>query len=175
MTIQQAQLIKRTAWQNTQPRTPSEEDKKYIPDAIKMLTLVACLNYAGIDLEEALVRRGLYRHGLKHRVKQATSVIASIHGEAYTMLCRISSLAGRQYNDALDKAFSDIQSAVLLTNSPEREYNILVALCRLVEVYNKRLSGRYDFYPARQIYRLPALLEGIAHDYRIDIIIDKAI
>ncbi len=57
----------------------------------------------------------------------------------------------------------------------EVEYNILVALCRLVEVYNKRLSGRYDFYPARQIYRLPALLEGIAHDYRIDIIIDKAI
>ena len=57
MTLQQVQLIKRTAWQNTQPRTPSEEDKKYIPDAIKMLTLVACLNYASIDLEEALVHQ----------------------------------------------------------------------------------------------------------------------
>ena len=53
--------------------------------------------------------------------------------------------------------------------------DLLVALCRLVEKYNKRLSGRYDFYPARRIYSLPALLEDIAHDYRIDIIIDKAI
>lgn len=46
-------------------RGPSEDDAKYVPAAVKMLTLVACMGYAVIDLEEALAEAGKLRHLVK--------------------------------------------------------------------------------------------------------------
>lgn len=39
-------------------RGPSEADARYVPAAVKMLTLVACMGYAVLDLEEALAEAG---------------------------------------------------------------------------------------------------------------------
>lgn len=61
----QALLIKRTAWINMQPRKPRPEDEKLVPIAIRMLTYVACLNYAVCDLETELSDAGLLRQGVK--------------------------------------------------------------------------------------------------------------
>lgn len=67
MNLDQAKLIKRTAWMHLQilDRGPSEDDAKYVPAAVKMLTLVACMGYAVLDLEEALAEAGKLRHLVK--------------------------------------------------------------------------------------------------------------
>lgn len=71
--------------------------------------------------------------------------------------------------------YRKVQGAVLL-EAPERAYNIVVALCRLVEKYNKKISPCYLFHPALPIYRIPSILECIKlTDYRIDNIIDMAV
>lgn len=64
MTYKQMQLIRRTAWRNLQifDRGPSEADAKYVPIAVRMLTMVACMGYAVIDLEAALAAAGKLRH-----------------------------------------------------------------------------------------------------------------
>lgn len=91
------------------------------------------------------------------------------------MLQKVNDKATREYNDQLDWAWNCIDNAVLL-NAPERAYNIIVALVRLIEKANIELSGRYDFAPARVLYRIPSLLSctGI-EDRHIDRIIEIAI
>ena len=57
-------LIKHTAWMNTRllARGPRPEDARYVPLAVRMLTLVGCLNYAMLDLEAELTASGLFHH-----------------------------------------------------------------------------------------------------------------
>ena len=172
MTIQEAQLIKRTAWRNMQPRTPSKEDEKYVPTAIRMLSYIGALNYALLDLETELLHGGRFRHAAKHAVVQSQSLVAATHDEAFKMLRRISGIASMQYNDAVDKTYAEIDDVVLLSGV-EKSYNIVVALCRLIERLNRALSGRYDFAPARPLYRIPSLLSVLGErDYEIDSIIE---
>lgn len=56
LSYRQAMLIKHTAWMNTRllARGPRPEDERYVPLAVRMLTLVGCLNYAMLDLESEL-------------------------------------------------------------------------------------------------------------------------
>lgn len=171
----QALLIKRMAWQNMQPRKPRAEDAKYVPTAIRMLTYVACLNYAVCDLETELSAAGLLKHEVKRTFGIIQGQVQKVHQQAYEMLCKASETAARQYNDKLDEAYRAIDSAVLL-EVPERAYNIVVSLCRLVEKLNGALAGRYDFAPARVLYRIPAML-GCAklQDHRIDRIIEMSV
>lgn len=57
--------------------------------------------------------------------------------------------------------------------TPERAYNIVCALCRQIEKLNSFLIGRYDFAPARVLYRIPRMLDGVKiRDYEIDRIIE---
>lgn len=171
----QALLIKRTAWRNMQPRAPRKEDEKYVPTAIRMLTCIACLNYAMCDLEEELSAAGLLRHAVKRSFGMAQTQVQHVHQQAYEMLCKASDLAARQYNDKLDEGWRAITSAVAL-EAPERTYNIVMALCRLIEKQNGELSGRYDFAPARVLYRIPGMLNGVKiRDYKIDRILEMAL
>lgn len=177
MTIpyQQALLIKRTAWMNMQPRKPRPEDERLVPIAIRMLTYVACLNYAMLDLETELSNAGLLRQNIKRSFRIAQERVQHVHQEAYMMLQKVNDKATREYNDQLDWAWSCIDNAVLL-DVPERAYNIIVALIRLIEKANIELSGRYDFAPSRVLYCIPSLLScaGI-EDRHIDRIIEIVI
>lgn len=171
----QALLIKRTAWRNMQPRKPTAEDEKYVPTAIRMLTCIACLNYAICDLETELSDAGILRHGVKRMFRMAQAQVQQVHQQAYEMLNKASVRAARQYNDKLDEAWRAIDESVEL-EAPERAYNIVCALCRLIENQNKELTGRYDFAPARTLYRIPMMLSDMKiHDYRIDRIIEMNI
>lgn len=171
----QALLIKRMAWQNMQPRKPRAEDAKYVPTAIRMLTGIACLNYAMCDLETELSDFGVLRNGIKRIFRMAQVQVQQVHQQAYEMLCKASKTAARQYNDELDEAWRAIDDSVKL-EAPERAYNIVVALCRLIEKQNKELTGLYDFAPARVLYRIPVMLSGVKiRDYRIDRIIEMNI
>lgn len=173
LTHKQAILMHRMAWNDRRMREPTIEDKKLVPVAIKMLSYIACLNYALCDLEDEMRDAGKYRHEAKRRIQQAQKMVEEVHNTAYYMLYNSSRVAGRQYNDATDGSWKEITDAVLLA-PPERGYNIVVALCRLIEKQNLILSGKYDFTPAKKLYTIPALIAccGI-EDRKIDVIIEK--
>ena len=84
-------LMKHTAWMNTRliERGPRPEDERYVPLAVRMLTLVGCLNYAMLDLESELTASGLFRHETKRRYTQARTLVAQAHGIAWSMLRKI--------------------------------------------------------------------------------------
>lgn len=172
MTLQEAQLIKRTAWRNMQDRKPSKDDEKYVPKAVRMLTFIACLNYAMLDLGDELSEAGILRHVVKRRYNMAADLVQRVHSIAYGMLVRISEKAGREYNDKMDETYSRIQSCVML-QPPERAYNIVLALLRLITSLNVELTCRYDFAPARKLKAIPSMLSvcGIK-DYAIDNILN---
>lgn len=174
MTYEQMQLIRRTAWMNIQllDKGPRPEDAKYVPRAVRMLTLVACMGYAVLDLEEALSRCGKLRHEVKVRMKQVKHLTEYAHGTAFEMLHKVSDEAARMYNDRMDETYRRIFARILLPE-PEKSYNIVVALCRLIEKYNGQISGRYDFNPAKPLYKVPALIAcaGI-EDHHLDGIIE---
>lgn len=172
MTFQEAQLIKRTAWVNMQDRKPTKEDEKYVPKAVRMLTFIACLNYAMLDLGDELSEAGILRHVVKRRYNMAVDIVQRVHSVAYRMLTRISLQTGREYNDKMDETYSRIQSCVML-QPPERAYNIVLALLRLITSLNAELTCRYDFYPARVLGKIPGMLADIGiKDYRIDDILN---
>lgn len=174
MTIsyREAHLIKRTAWMNMQPRKPRPEDERLVPIAIRMLTYIACLNYAMCDLEAELADAGLLRHAVKRSFRIAQEHVQQAHQRAYKMLAQANDKAPRCYNNEMDDAWQKIDQGILLS-PPERAYNMVVALIRLIEQLNGELSGRYDFAPARVLYRIPGLLActGI-EDHKIDRIIE---
>lgn len=167
------QLIRRTAWMNLQilDRGPSEADAKYVPIAVRMLTMVACMGYAVLDLEAALADAGKLRHQVKLRMGQIRHMTEYAHGTAFNMLHSVNPAASRQYNDKTDEAYRTISGCILL-EAPQRSYNIVLSLCRIIGSLNGRISGRYDFNPAKPLVRIPDLLEctGI-EDCKIDGII----
>ena len=112
----QAMLMKHTAWMNTRliERGPRPEDERYVPLAVRMLTLVGCLNYAMLDLESELTASGLFRHETKRRYTQARTLVAQAHGIAWSMLRKIDDRAARQYNDKTDEAYRTISGCILL-------------------------------------------------------------
>ncbi len=172
MTLQEAQLIKRTARVNMQYRKPSEDDKKYIPKAVRMLTFIAVLNYAMLDLGDELSEAGILRHAVKRRYNMALELVQKAHSEAYRRFNIINPASARMYNDKMDQTYAVIQSCVML-KSPERSYNIVMALSRMIESLNKFLLARYDFRPARELSKIPGMLsEAGIKDYHIDNIID---
>ena len=166
------QLLRRTAWMNLQilDRGPSEADAKYVPIAV--LTMVACMGYAVLDLEAALADAGKLRHQVKLRMGQIRHMTEYAHGTAFNMLHSVNPAASRQYNDQLDWMYGRISACILLPE-PEKSYNIVVSLCRVIEEYNGRISGRYDFAPASRQIRIPALIAcANITDYRLDNIIE---
>ena len=167
-------LMKHTAWMNTRliERGPRPEDERYVPLAVRMLTLVGCLNYAMLDLESELTASGLFHHETKRRYTQARTLVAQAHGIAWSMLRKIDDRAARQYNDKTDEAYRTISGCILL-EAPQRSYNIVLSLCRIISSLNGRISGRYDFNPAKPLVHIPALLECIGiEDCKIDGIIE---
>ena len=80
-------------------RGPRPEDERYVPLAVRMLTLVGCLNYAMLDLESELTASGLFRHETKRRYTQAQTLVLQAHGIVWSMLRKIDDRAARQYND----------------------------------------------------------------------------
>lgn len=155
-----------------QPRKPTKEDEKYVPIAVQMLSYIGALDYALYDLEETLTAAGRFRHSTKRLVKQSQQLAVSVHAEAYHMLGRINKQASRQYNDKADETFARVSDCILL-EGVSKSYNIVMALCRIIEKLNRSLSGRYDFAPARVLYRIPSLLQCIGEtDYHVDRIME---
>lgn len=158
---------------NMQPRKmPADEERRLAKKAVRMLNYVACLNYAIDDLETDLRQLGIYKGMAARCFKMSERIIINAHSRAYDMLMSINSRVGREYNAAMDDMWTKIENCVLLPH-PERGFNIVVALCRLITKLNKELGHRYYFAPAAAISTIPSKLDVCQiKDYELDRIIE---
>lgn len=177
MSRDQKLLIKRTAWLQIEkseqpPQMSPEEIQKLTDTAIRMLNFTGCLNYAIDDLKTELQQSGLFKGIVPRCYSFARRAIINAHGKGYRMLSKININAGYQYNDSVDSTWAKIDRCVLLS-SPERAFNIIMALCRIIQRLNMELGLKYYFTPAEVVGTIPSKLDCVKiQDYRIDNIIE---
>ena len=180
----QLQLIKRTAWMNIQIEERKRRGEIEETDALteacaakarRGLEYVACLNSVALDLETELTEAGLFRHAAKRTVREIQQIAGRVHQQAWKMLNDYKAGVGRVYNDRMDAVAQAIDGAVLL-KAPERAYNIMAALIRLISKINVTLRPyNWDFVYARELESIGPKLERLGiKDYRIDEIIEIA-
>lgn len=182
ITYAQAQLIKRTAWMNIQieerKRRGEIEETEALTEACAAkarhgLEYVACLNSVAFDLETELTEAGMFRHAVKRTVREIQQIAGRVHQQAWTMLDNYKRGVGRVYNDRMDTVTKAIDGAILL-KAPERAYNIMAALIRIISKINAELRPyNWDFYYARELEGIGAKLERLGiKDYHVDEIIE---
>lgn len=180
----QLQLIKRTAWMNMQIEEKRRRGEMPEPEAVteacaakarRGLEYVACLNSVAIDLEMELTEAGLFRHAVKRTVREIQQIAGRVHQQAWTMLDNYKRGVGRVYNDRMDTVTGAIDGAILL-KAPERAYNIMAALIRIISKINAELRPyNWDFFYARELESIGPKLERLGiKDYHIDEIIKLA-
>lgn len=174
--LRQAQLIKRMAWRQIDlldRKNISSEDEKHLSfRAVRMLTFIACLNYAMLYLESDLAVAGKLRDNKRRYFYMAKHIASDAHQTAYKMLASINDNVGYEYHKALDTTWKKIDECILLPPL-EKSYSIVCALCRLIGTLNKELGKRYYFAPAQHIERIPHIMDvqGV-EDKNVDRIID---
>lgn len=178
LTIKEAQLIKRTAWHNAQDAVRTPKTAQDVEDnwtAVRMITLVGCLDYAMIDLLDALVEDGRYKQIVKKNYNSANKLVMSMHDELFRLVNADNKTAGACYNTLVDRGWYTIVDNVSLSGV-ERSYNIVVSLCRLIEQANKKMRSKYWYRPVDNIGHILDLLSVIKEkDYNLDFCIDKSV
>lgn len=180
----QLQLIKRTAWMNIQIEERRRRGEFGETEALteacaakarRGLEYVACLNSVALDLETELTEAGLFRHAAKRTVREIQQIAGRVHQQAWKMLNDYKDGVGRVYNDRMDAVAQAIDGAVLL-KAPERAYNIMAALIRLISKINVTLRPyNWDFVYARELESIEPKLKRLGFkDYHIDEIIEIA-
>ena len=184
ITLPQAQLIKRTAWMNMQIEERKRRGEMPEPEAVTEvcaakarhgLEYVACLNSVAFDLETELTEAGMFRHAVKRTVREIQQIAGRVHQQAWTMLDNYKRGVGRVYNDRMETVTEAIDGAILL-KAPERAYNIMAALIRIISKINAELRPyNWDFVYARELESVEPKLKRLGiKDYHIDEIIEIA-
>lgn len=158
------------------PRVPSESDKVDNRNAVRMCVLIAMLNSAMYDLEDALTDAGMWRFDVRCHFTRAHEEVNNAHRALSKMMGSSQTKASKQYNALMDLCLEDVNNAILIEDAVEKQFNICLSLCRLVGTYNNKLRSRYKFIPAERIAKLCAHFESIPlKDEHIDFIVDANI
>ena len=164
-------LIKHTAWMNTRllARGPRPEDERYVPLAVRMLTLVGCLNYAMLDLESELTASGLRSIRMqrpKRRYTQAQTLVSQAHGVAVVD-------ASQDRRPSRPASTTTRRTRRIGPSAAVSCWRLLKGLttscCRCVGSisFSQRSDfGRYDFNPAKPLVRIPGSV-GVYRDRRL--------
>lgn len=153
----------------------NEKEKELTIKAKFMLVYIACINYAMYGLESELRASGKYRHKVAHYFKIAQKIANDAHNNAYAMFASGENNVGPMYNEEFDRIWAEIDECVLLPDS-EKDYNIIMALSRIVGKLTKEIEFMYYFPLADHITRIPSLLNGLEiEDYKVDNIIERNI
>ena len=175
-----AELSYMTAWQQMQPkdyRNPVTLESEQNKEAVRMLTLIATLDYFIYDLIEALEDNGKYRFAIKKNVNKARDLILNAHNTFYKRIW-----SGYQdctdYNNKMDDYYKAINECIGLHGEGEeieRAYSIVVAMCRLQGKY-RRMMTAHTYQPSIEVEKRPAMLKCIgAVDRELDNIIERKI
>ena len=167
-----------TAWKQTQPeayRNPTVDEAQLNKEAVLMLTLIAALDYFIYDLIDEMEDVGKYRHSNKRIINKAKDLILHAHDLFYRNMRGLSESGLKQYNIACERIYDAISKCVALS-SPERAYNIVVALCRLQSKQRLKLGERYGYAPSVELDKIPQMLGCLGiHDYSLDNIIERRV
>ncbi|MEG0899043.1 MAG: hypothetical protein RSF40_04950 [Oscillospiraceae bacterium] len=144
-------------------RPPKNKETEYAKHAVTMLLYIECLPYALYDLRVSLGDR--YKHNIKRRMTQCESISTNVSGHAYGIFRKIGVDLSRQYIDRMESLYRNIDSFV--PHTCDKKYlTIVVALCMLIEQYNKKLADTFYYEHAEPIYKIPGLLDCIGRvDY----------
>jgi hypothetical protein len=167
-----------TAWQQGQPkdyRNPTMLEDEQNKEAVRMLTLIASLDYFIYDLIDEMTEVGKYKQLAKRNINRCKELIEKAHMVFYRRLFSYEFGGCAKYNDAMDTYYEAINDCVKL-EAPERAYNIIVAIVRLQAECRKRIDMRYFYQPSQDLERIPSLLECLGiHDYKLDNIIEQQV
>lgn len=176
MTNEQYVLIRRMMAHNERIRVPRDErDRAENLRAVRMLTLIGCLDYAMIDLREQLELSGRYIRLVKRNFNRAATCVEEIHGEVMGLIKRSDGVATRIYNDLRDKNWWSIDEHVY-NRGVDSAYCVVMSLCRLIESCNASISKRYNYRSVDKLKHVKDLLSVLrVEDKHLDVIIDKAV
>lgn len=167
-----------TAWQQGQPkdyRNPTMLEDEMNKEAVRMLTLIASLDYFIYDLIEEMEQAGKFKHTIKRNINRCKELIERAHMIFYRRLFSYEFGGCEKYNDAMDTYYEAINECVKL-EAPERAFNIIVAIVRLQAECRKRIDMRYFYQPSQDLEKIPSLLECLGiHDYKLDNIIERQV
>lgn len=157
------------------PRKPTAKEFRRNQEAVVMLAYVAA-GYCFIhELIDELKDAGIYRQATKRATNRAESILTKASRTAEDALKAANNgKASTGYFDCMDAFYEKIDASIALP-PPERAYNIILAIGRLVGEYNKKL-GEYHFVQSYEVAKIPSILEQVPiEDYKIDNIIDMAV
>lgn len=155
------------------PPTPKEYRRNQ--EAVVMLAYVAAAYKFYDELPKELKEAGMYRHGNKHATDRIEPILEKASRYAEDALKAANNgKASTGYYDCMDAFYEAIDNCISL-EAPERAYNILMAMCRNVGIYNQRLD-EYHFVPAYDVAKIPSILGNIPiEDRQLDNIIDMVV
>lgn len=150
------------------PMKPTPTDFKRNQEAVVMLALIAAAYMFVDELPKELEDAGVYRHNNKRVASIVEQILKKASSTAEeTLKVANNGKPSTAYFDCMDAFYGQINESIQLP-PPERAYNILKAMCRLVGVYYKKLN-EYHFSQAQEVAKIPAILQQIPiHDYEID-------
>lgn len=169
-------LMRRMIAHNERVRMPRDErDKAENLRAVRMVTLIGCLDYAMLDLRERLDDAGVFMRIVKRNYNRAAECVADMHREVYDMIRRADGVATRLFSDLRDKNWWSIDEHVSL-DGVEGAYCVIMSLCRLIEACHASISPRYNYRSIGKIKHVRDLLSVLdVEDKNLDVIIDKAV
>ena len=144
MTLQEAKLIKHTAWMNCQRKpkgATNEEADKLVPFVVSAVVYTAVLNGMMYDLIDSLKADKLYNDRAKKILRMLHHSANYAHNEIYRVFNDAIEGFGRLYNERYDRTSAAIEANMGLQGS-EKYYNVVLALLRLIEK-NNNACGRF--------------------------------
>lgn len=143
-TLQELQLIKRTAWVNAnrEPRGCTEaEAQKMTPFVVNAVVYTAVLDGVLYDLLDALKAERTMNDSAKKVLRMLHKQVAYAHGEIYRVFNGAIEGFGKLYYQRYDLVTESIERHVGMEGGL-KYYNIVLALLRLIEK-NNHACGRY--------------------------------
>ena len=143
-TIQELQLIKRTAWVNEKRCSrgaTQEEADRITPFVINAIVYAAVLNGMLYSLEDAMRAERTMNDSAKKVLRMLHHSAQYAHGEIYKVFNREIDGFGRLYNHRYDLTMTAIDEHILLEGGA-KYYNIALALLRLIQK-NNDACGRF--------------------------------
>lgn len=157
-------------------RKAQPHDRADLNTALYMLAYLGAINMALYDLQDELTDAGLYRHALKAQVNRMMRSVGQANGRANAILQKVNGgQRVRQYADMYEYAYNEVQEHILLT-APERAYNIVRALSRLLIKGYEDIGRRTTFIYLRQTIEVLKRLDiPQIPDRNIDSIIERVV
>ena len=154
---------------------PSKDELKRNQEAVVMLALIASAYMFVDELPKELENAGMYKHGVKRTVNRIEPILKKASRKAEdTLRLANNGKTSTGYFDCMDAFYAKIDDSIKLP-PPERAFNIIIAMCRLIGSYSRKLV-EYHALIDDNVTKIPSILSQVPiQDYQLDNIIDLTV